>query len=103
MILHRGDQFGIALGDLMVPKFHVHENQSICSSHSINKLNRLLSPRNCFLMRQYQIESIEDLIRLFLEQEEEQFTELMVHIFKVDRLIVKQLNLILLTWAKQLT
>jgi hypothetical protein len=54
-------------------------------------------------MRQYKIESIEDLIRLFLEQGQQHFTELMIHLFKVNPVIVEQLNVILIKWAKQLT
>jgi hypothetical protein len=54
-------------------------------------------------MRKYKIESIEDLIRLFLEQGQENFTESMINLFKINPLIVEQINLILIKWAKQLT
>jgi len=103
IILHRGQQFGIALGEPMIRKYSENKNPLINSYHSINELNRLLSKTNCLLMRQYNIESIEDLIRLFLEQEQDHFTELMINVFKVDPLIVEQLNLILLKWSRKLT
>jgi hypothetical protein len=83
----------------MIRKFNENEN----SSHSIYELNRLLSKRNCLLMQQYKIESIEDLIRLFLEQGQVHFTKLMINLFKIDPLIVEELNRILLKWAKQFT
>jgi hypothetical protein len=79
------------------------QNLLINSSHSINELNRLLSTTNCLLMREYQIETIEDLIRLFLQQGSNRFTELMIHLFQVNPLIVQQLNIILRQWAKQWT
>jgi hypothetical protein len=103
IILHRGQQFGIALGEPMIRKYSENENPLINSYHSINELNRLLSKTNCLLMRQYNIESIEDLIRLFLEQEQDHFTELMINVFKVDPLTVEQLNIILLKWSRKLT
>ena len=78
-------------------------NKSEQSSHSINELNRLLSKTNCLLMRQQNIESIEDLIRLFLEHGQQNFTEIMINLFKVDPFIVEQINIILIKWAKKLT
>lgn len=99
IILHRGKQFGIALGEPMIRKHNENEN----SYHSINVLNRLLSKTSCLLMRQYKIESIEDLIRLFLEYGQQHFTELMINLFKIDPLIVEQLNIILLKWSRNLT
>jgi hypothetical protein len=88
----------------MIRKYNENENLLInSSSHSIYELNRLLSKTNCLLMRQYKIESIEDLIRLFLEQGQENFTEYMINLFKINPLIVEQINLILIKWAKQLT
>ncbi len=87
----------------MIRKYNDNENLLINSPHSIYHLNRLLSKTNCLLMRQYKIESIEDLIRLFLEQGQQHFTELMIHLFKVNPVIVEQLNVILIKWAKQLT
>lgn len=68
-----------------------------CNSfHSIYELNRLLSKTNCLLMQQYQIETIEDLIRLFFEKGQEHFTKLMITLFKVNPFIVEQFNTILL-------
>ncbi len=88
----------------MIRKYNENENLLINSSfHSIYELNRLLSKTNCLLMRQYKIESIEDLIRLFLEQGQENFTEYMINLFKINPLIVEQINVILIKWAKQLT
>ncbi len=88
----------------MIRKYTENENLgSNSSSHSINQLNRLLTKTNCLLMRQYKIESIEDLIRLFFEQGQEDFTKLMINLFKVNPLIVEQLNSILIKWSKQLT
>jgi hypothetical protein len=87
----------------MIRKYNDNENRSIDSSHSINELNRLLSKKNFFLMRQYKIESIEDLIRLFLEQGQDHFTSLMINLFQVNPFIVEQLNKILINWTKQLT
>ncbi|CAF1022317.1 unnamed protein product [Rotaria sordida] len=99
IILHRGKRFGRALGEPVIRKYNENEQ----SSHSINELNRLLSKTNCLLMRQQNIESIEDLIRLFLEQGQQNFTEIMINLFKVDPFIVEQINLILIKWAKKLT
>ncbi|CAF2740921.1 unnamed protein product [Rotaria sp. Silwood2] len=103
IILHRGKQFGIALGEPMIRKYNENEQFSTKSFHSINELNRLLSKTNCLLMRQQNIESIEDLIRLFLEQGQQNFTEILINLFKVDPSIVKQINVILIKWAKKLT
>jgi hypothetical protein len=100
IVLHRGKQFGIALGEPMIRKYdELHTN----SSHSINELNRLLTKTNYLLMHQYKIESIEDLIRLFLDQGQDRFTELMINLFKVDPFIVEQFNIILVKWAGNLT
>jgi hypothetical protein len=52
-------------------------------------------------MQEYQIETIEDLIRLFLKHGQDQFTELMINRFKVNPFIVEQVNLVLHQWAKQ--
>jgi hypothetical protein len=93
VILHRGEQFGIALGEPMIRKSN--------ETHSINELNRLFSKMNCLLMQEYQIETIEDLIRLFLKHGQDQFTELMINRFKVNPFIVEQVNLVLHQWAKQ--
>ncbi|CAF1446058.1 unnamed protein product [Adineta steineri] len=103
IILQRGKQFGIALGEPMIRKNNGNENFDINSSHSIDELNRLLTKTNCLLMQQYQIQTIEDLIRLFLEQGQYHFTDLMINSFKVDPFIVEQLNVILLKWVKTLT
>ncbi|CAF1487466.1 unnamed protein product [Adineta steineri] len=103
IILQRGKQFGIALGEPMIRKNNENENFDINSSHSIDELNRLLTKTNCLLMQQYKIETIEDLIRLFQEQGQYHFTDLMINSFKVDPLIVEQLNVILLKWVKTLT
>ncbi|CAF1389461.1 unnamed protein product [Adineta steineri] len=103
IILQRGKQFGIALGEPMIRKNNENENLDINSSHSIDELNRLLTKTNCLLMQQYQIRTIEDLIRLFLEQGQYHFTDLMINSFKVDPFIVEQLNIILLKWVKTLT
>ncbi len=88
VIIHRGEQFGIALGEPMIRKL------SIGSFHSINELDRLFSQANRFLMQQYRIESIEDLIQLYFQYGHNQFTELMVNRFQVNPFIVNQLNLI---------
>ena len=45
IILHRGKQFGISLGEPMIRKYNKN------SFHSINELNRLLSKTNCLLMQ----------------------------------------------------
>ena len=103
IILYRGKQFGFALGEPLIRKINKNENSLINSSHSIDQLNRLLSKTNCFLMQQYHIESIEDLIRLYLDYGQEYFTQLMINLFKVHPSIVEQFNLILIKWAKQFT
>ncbi|CAF3352552.1 unnamed protein product [Rotaria sp. Silwood1] len=103
IILHRGKQFGIALGKPMIRKYNENEEFPSKYSHSINELNRLLSKTNCLLMQQQNIESIEDLIRLFLEQGQKKFSEIMIDSFKVDPFIVEQINIILMKWAKSLT
>ena len=43
-------------------------------------------------MRQYRIESIEDLIRLYFQYGYDQFNQLMINRFQVNPLIVEQLN-----------
>ncbi|CAF5116755.1 unnamed protein product, partial [Rotaria sp. Silwood1] len=103
IILHRGKQFGIALGKPMIRKYNENEEFPSKYSHSINELNRLLSKTNCLLMQQQNIESIEDLIRLFLEQGQKNFSKIMIDSFKVDPFIVEQINIILMKWAKSLT
>ncbi|UJR26359.1 hypothetical protein I4U23_007692 [Adineta vaga] len=97
IILHHGEHFGVSLGEPMIRKNNLHEN------HSINELNQLLSKTNCFLLQQYHIEFIEDLIRLYLEQGQDHFTALMINLFQVDPLIVQQLNNVLLKWVEKLT
>ena len=98
VILHRGERFGLALGEPMMRKFHVDE-----PSHSIDQFNRLFSPSTRFLMQQSQIQSIEDLIRLYLHHGEEHFTKLLIDHFQIDPTIVRQLTSTLLNWTKQLT
>lgn len=66
IILHRGRWLGASLGEPMIRKFH-----------SIHELQRLLSKASCLLLQQHQIQSIEDLIRLFLERGQCHFTELL--------------------------
>lgn len=101
--MQRGKQFGKTLGKPMIRKNDESEKYSTVSSHSVNQLNTLLSTINCSLMREHNIETIEDLIRLFLEQGQEKFTYILTHIFQIDGFIVKQINSILIEWAKNLT
>jgi hypothetical protein len=101
IILHRGKQFGIALGEPMKRKNTANENLPTNSSHSINELNRLLTKTNCLLMRQYKIESIEDLIRLFIDRGQHDFSKLLIKLFQVDPSIVEQLNTILIRWSRR--
>jgi hypothetical protein len=85
MILHRGEQFGIALGEIMIRQ----PDQHACH-HSIEQLDRLLSKRTCCLMRQHAIQTVEDLVRLFRSHGSHHFTHLMINLFDVDPWIVKQ-------------
>ena len=103
IILRRGKQCSVELGEPMVRKVNDNEKFFTQSSHSINELNSLLSERTCSLMRQYRIESVEDLVRLFLEQGQQHFSGLMINLFKVNPFIVDQLNSILIKWARKLT
>ncbi|CAF1628920.1 unnamed protein product [Rotaria magnacalcarata] len=103
IILHRGKQFGKTLGEPIARKYDENEECSTRSSHSINVLNRLLSKTSCLLMGQYNIQSIEDLIRLFLEHGQQNFTEIMINDFKVNSCVVEQINMILIEWARKLT
>lgn len=101
VILHRGERFGLALGEPMIRKFHLNENLPMTSSHPIDQFNRLFSPSTCFRLQQYHVQSIEDLIRLYLHHGEDRFTKLMIDIFKIDANIVRQINSTLLNWTKQ--
>ncbi|CAF3404634.1 unnamed protein product [Rotaria socialis] len=103
VILHRGKQFGKTLGEPIARKYYENEECSTRSSHLINVLNRLLSKTSCLLMRQYNIQSIEDLIRLFLEHGQQNFTEIMINDFKVNSCVVEQINMLLIEWTRKLT
>ncbi|CAF0751302.1 unnamed protein product [Adineta ricciae] len=103
IILHRGEHFGVSLGKPMIRRCNSHVNYCKDDFHSIYQLNRLLSNSTCLLMQQYHIESIEDLIRLYLEHGSHHFTELLIKLFKVDSLIVQELTDILLEWTNKLT
>lgn len=95
IILHRGPSFGLALGEPLIRRDDLN-------GHSIDVLDRLLSRATCRLMREHQIQTVEDLVRLFLVKGQDRFTELMVHFFHVDRWMVEQLSSILMNWANRL-
>ena len=87
----------------MIRKLNLNDNSSIYSFHSIHEFNRLFSHPTRQLMQQHQIKSIEDLIRLYFHHGEDDFTNLMLHFFRVDSNIVRQLNATLLNWTRQLS
>ena len=104
IILHRGQRFGRALGEAMVRRSDTNGCVlAPTSSHPISTLNRLLTKTNCLLMQQHKIETIEDLIRLYLREGQDQFTDLMVQLFQVDPFITDQLNGALLNWVRKCT
>lgn len=98
IVLHRGEHFGKDLGDPMI-RISDQPNECRCQ-HPIEMLNPILTSSTCQRMRQYQIETIEDLLHLFLHQENNRFNQLMINYFHVDPLHLNELNTILMNWSK---
>lgn len=54
-------------------------------------------------MRQYQIETIEDLIRVYQNHDEEYFKQLLKQTFDINSEYVEELNELLRKWTNHLT